>query len=421
MRMAQKMGYHRDGEQLKLNPFEAEMRRRIWWQILIQDSKLAHLSGLNMSQLPTGWDTKEPSNLNDADIFPGSTEPVQARDGPTEMIFCIMMCEMLKFNMGIDNSEHGQHFEAALLGQLGGQEVGEDGETNDGPTVALFNTFRAHAKALEERLLDIERKYCDPSAGNVHIAALTLRPRVSCHLGEILLPLKEHAEYGTEIFDSKDVLFKLLAVGTEHRAETFDQMTKSGFQWFVRFNFPDEVFAVLASQLMQRPTGSLSDRAWKSVERTYGNHTELFDMSLKNYAAQAQLTLRAWKVREAAYAQAGWPLETPSFIKRLRELVPDVPSSTPSSANTHTPAQAPQQQQQTSHPLQPMQRDQNPQGMVIDPFVGNYMETSNFNWDMLGDMMANNGDQLSAAMLSGYGLGNMNMGNMGNMGGMGHM
>lgn len=422
VRIAQKMGYHRDGEQLKLNPFETEMRRRIWWQLLMHDSKLAHLSGLNMTLLPQQWDTKEPSNINDADLFPGSSEPVQAREGPTEMVFVMMMYEMLKFNLRLDNSNHGSLFEAALLGQAPG---GEEASASD--TAALFSKFREQAKDLEDALYNIEQKYCDPSAGNVHIAALTLRPQISCHLDEILLPLKEHAEYGTEIFGPDDVLFKLITLGNEHRAESFDQMAKSGFRWFVRLNFQDEIFAVLTTKLAQRTSGSLVDRAWTGIEKTYKIHSELFDMTQKQYAAQAQITLRAWKNREATLAQSGWPVETPGFIKQLKELVPETTSSTPGSANPSQAAAAAaaaqsMAEQQPAAPQPPfMQTQPPPQGMLLDPFVGNYMESSGFNWDMLNDMMPNSGaDQFSASMMTGYGMPNSsNMGNMG--GGMGPM
>lgn len=73
MRVAQKMGYHRDGELLGLSPFETEMRRRIWWQIIMQDAKNAMVSGLSHALLPLHWDTKSPQNVNDADLFPTAT------------------------------------------------------------------------------------------------------------------------------------------------------------------------------------------------------------------------------------------------------------------------------------------------------------------------------------------------------------
>lgn len=38
VRLAQSLGMHRDGDTLNLNPFDAEMRRRLWWGICILDT-----------------------------------------------------------------------------------------------------------------------------------------------------------------------------------------------------------------------------------------------------------------------------------------------------------------------------------------------------------------------------------------------
>ncbi|KAK4071558.1 transcriptional regulator family: Fungal Specific TF [Purpureocillium lilacinum] len=97
VQIAQKAGYHRDGELISLSPFEAEMRRRIWWQIIVQDSTHAIASGLNSSMLPANWDTKEPQNLNDADLISHATEPARSHDGPTEMAFCLILHRVYKF------------------------------------------------------------------------------------------------------------------------------------------------------------------------------------------------------------------------------------------------------------------------------------------------------------------------------------
>lgn len=97
IRIAQKMGLHRDGRALGLGPFETEMRRRIWWQLVSLDSKFALFSGFGHSLLPRDWDVQELSNLNDADIFPTATLPTLDRDGPSEMVICLIRNKLTKF------------------------------------------------------------------------------------------------------------------------------------------------------------------------------------------------------------------------------------------------------------------------------------------------------------------------------------
>ncbi|KAL8634535.1 MAG: hypothetical protein Q9228_007870, partial [Teloschistes exilis] len=46
LRIAQRMGLHRDGADLKLPPLETEIRRRLWWQILLLEVRAAEFSGV---------------------------------------------------------------------------------------------------------------------------------------------------------------------------------------------------------------------------------------------------------------------------------------------------------------------------------------------------------------------------------------
>lgn len=109
VRVAQKMGLHRDGELLGLPPFETEMRRRVWWQIILIDTVYALMSGLGQSLLPRSWDTKRPNNIHDADLYPTMTT-LQPRSGPTDMIYCLVCYEMGKMMMDTP------HLEAIILG-----------------------------------------------------------------------------------------------------------------------------------------------------------------------------------------------------------------------------------------------------------------------------------------------------------------
>lgn len=387
------MGYHRDGELLNLPPFETEMRRRIWWQILLQDTKLAVISGLNHSFAQDIFDTKEPHNLNDADLFPDSTEPIQSREGPTEMGFVLINNRLTKFMIS-ESTRVG--FETAMLGQ---DEIGP--KHSSAKTRAMIEKYRAMARDLDQDVGEIERKYLDPSAGGVHSAALCIRPMVSQRLQEMLIPMKEQPEWGTEIFGPKDHLFKIVLMNIEYSMDAYERLGGHGFLWMMKLHFQLDVFGVLTGQLCKRPTGSLSDRGWAVAERVYKWHPELFDVSQKQCASQAQFTLKAWKAREQAFIQQGRHIETPIFITRLRDSVPSQDSRS-SRAPSTTPSSATQSRQPSND---------------LDEFFGGYLDVSALNWDMWGDMASNNSttnnNQMSAAFLGGFGLGNM--GTMGDM------
>jgi hypothetical protein len=97
IRAAQSIGLHRDGEQFHLSPLETEVRRRLWWQILGSDGRVAEDHGLSAG--PTGGydgfcDTKLPTHLDDRNLSPDMT----IHPGPqlrwTEMTHFLVASEM---------------------------------------------------------------------------------------------------------------------------------------------------------------------------------------------------------------------------------------------------------------------------------------------------------------------------------------
>lgn len=86
LRAAQSMGLHRDGRKLGLSPFEAEIRRRLWWHFLERDGRGGEDYGL---QNPSGpnpmYSVDEPRNLHDSDLSPDMKELPESRRDWTRM------------------------------------------------------------------------------------------------------------------------------------------------------------------------------------------------------------------------------------------------------------------------------------------------------------------------------------------------
>ena len=92
--LAQALGIHRDGTNFNLNPFETEMRRRLWWHISILDTRSSEEHGTDPTFSEQFYDTKLPMNINDDDIYPDMKEPPKERVGCTEMTFCLLRFEL---------------------------------------------------------------------------------------------------------------------------------------------------------------------------------------------------------------------------------------------------------------------------------------------------------------------------------------
>ncbi|KAI8176987.1 Aurofusarin cluster transcription factor aurR2 [Colletotrichum sp. SAR 10_75] len=381
IRIAQKMGLHRDGDSLNLTPYETEMRRRLWWQIIMLDTKYAMVSGFCDTLLPWNWDTKTPQNVNDADLFPGSTEPVQPREGPTEMAFCLLLYEVGRFIV----ENRIPDFEAVVLGAME-NESPESQATN----LATLAKYRTLVDNLDSKLIALEKKYCDPLAGNIHIVATKIRSMIIDKMRTMMIPMRELPEWGTEIFNVQDNMFRISLMHHEHNVELYEFMENTGFVWFFKLHFQIDVFIVMAGQLYKRPTGRLADRAWKVIDRVYQFHEELRDMSRKENVQLGIYMLKAWRARERSLVQLGMPYETPLAVPRLQDIVPQ--------SNSEVSSAGPS-------PAQPMKMEVPPrQDQPMDQYLGNFLDTTNFyDLDMWADLGVPNGNmnQQSAANMFG--------------------
>ncbi|KAF1952615.1 hypothetical protein CC80DRAFT_571747 [Byssothecium circinans] len=80
LRVAMRMGYHRDPSNFKeLTPFQGEMRRRVWHVISMMDSLISFAIGLPALVRRIESDVRPPRNLYDADISPSMTETPKGR------------------------------------------------------------------------------------------------------------------------------------------------------------------------------------------------------------------------------------------------------------------------------------------------------------------------------------------------------
>lgn len=365
IRIAHKMGLHRDGETLNLQPFETEMRRRVWWQIIMLDSKYAMTSGFSDTLLPWGWDTKVPSNVNDTNLFPGATE-LQPREGATEMMFVLLLYTVGRFF----RDHRFPDFEQTVLA---GQHA-EPG-TPDYITVrASLDKFSGWVDDLESELIDLEQRFCDPSAGPISAAAANLRPSLIEKVKPMLIPMRELPEWGTEVNNIEDNLFRISLIHHESNLRSYDALNHLNIIWFIKSHFQLDGFFFLVGQLMRRPqTGSFADRTWYIIDRYYYYHEEFWDMSQKQHVHLGTVVVKAWRRRERALVQAGIMYDVPTCVPRIIDALPQ----TSSEASSQDPS--PLQRTKVEVPVA------GPVDQQLD-FMNNFMDTSGLDWDLWTDL-----------------------------------
>lgn len=299
-RIGQRIGLHRDGEILGLPPFEIEMRRRLWWQIMFLEGFAEKLAGTG-GNLFMG-DTKKPSNLNDSDLFQGMQEMPKEHNGPTEMMFFQIRCHVGEFLKRTTNAK--SNF---------------DGVWNKLSTAAV--SLSVKDKAIDDLDAVFQRKfiqYCDHSIP-WHFMCVYLAKCIIFVLRFIAHNAEQHTVPATNVSQSEtDMLFhiSLQVVSYQNMAYTTKEM--QGFLWHINLNFQWKAFIYLVSQLRYRTHAPDADHAWKQVALVYEFHPDLAKEVYKRALpiAVGNLTIKAW---DAFVAMRGIPEGgEPYFIQALR-------------------------------------------------------------------------------------------------------
>jgi hypothetical protein len=211
-RIGQRIGLHRDGKKLGLPPFEVEMRRRLWWSVMMLEGYSQKLAGTGTTATLLMGDVEMPSNVNDSDLFPGMKETPKEHNGGTEMMFFLIRCHVGQF-----------------LKRSADSDTTFDGVWNRLTSSSVKAAIKD--KAIDELDAFFEHKfmqYCDPSV-TWHLmcrqlgSAIVFMMRFMAHSGEY--------HKGNLTQHEKDTLFDLafqVAV-CQNLAYTMREM--QGFMW----------------------------------------------------------------------------------------------------------------------------------------------------------------------------------------------
>lgn len=318
IRMGRKLGLHVDGKLLGLPPFETEMRRRLWWQLIVLDAKSATISGFKSSAVLRNWSTELPRNLADEDMHPDAREDFKERDGPTDMIFCLMAYKATDFLLATGGDFEGVMMAADLPDNHPPNSVGQ-----------------SHRRTVERLGLELQaftdRYHLHPGNGPVHALASKLK---EYFVKKLCTATPEPPSTSNQQNpDDVDRAFRLAIIDLEHNEQNLGN-NDPRFFWFSRIYFQPFNFIYVVSQLCQAHSdettnkanisADLIDRAWRQISCVYQLNPDLFDMTNRLYFQLALKVLEAWQKRsQALLRQTGAQPPVPSYVEKLASNIKD--------------------------------------------------------------------------------------------------
>lgn len=303
-RIAQRMGIHRDGSGYGLNAFEIEMRRRIWFQVVVIDVTSAQFCGVAPSPLPANANTKPPMNINDSDLDPRMTELPHEKQGPTEMMFCLARSEFGKWlsrwskHAGPSNSPWA--FLSSSSMSLKQKDIAID-ELED---------------SMETKFL----QYCDRSIP-LHLATI-LMARSAIHYTRLMAHHpRQYRDCNARISKAeKDIIFENCLKMAEYADYTQTNPDVQRFGWHTVHHMPWDAMIFMLSEMRLRNDQEEKDKVWKIVGNIYSRHVgqRRKNAGMPLHLAMQNLMVKAWKsYTEECHRQHRAPTACPNIIATL--------------------------------------------------------------------------------------------------------
>ncbi|KAL2147789.1 hypothetical protein VTI28DRAFT_5561 [Corynascus sepedonium] len=334
-RIATRLGLHRDGSQSGMSPFEAEQRRRLWWQIIVFDKRIAEITGSTVTALSScAWDTRMPLNINDADLDVHAKGQPGPYPGPTEMVFSLTRIELT-----VAASPDSVRRTVTTPGGRPLHKPMVQFEPSPSSTDVVSHVAN---QQLPDNLADfcayVETMYlkqCDPKIP-LHYFTLLMTRQALCKL-RIIDFLCNTANADNVDQGERDNYFMeaLRMVEYDNIIQSSDML--QGFRWYTYAHFPLPAYLCLVSELRHRTTGELCERAWNVMIENHERRGLLRRLNRNPlHIAFGRYLVKAWDAREAAEFRLGRSLPTPKVVTLLRATLSKTkrPTLVPRGPNT---------------------------------------------------------------------------------------
>lgn len=240
VRMARYLGMHQDGLDSKhITPFQAEMQRRIWWDLCVLDMRASEDQATELAIPHGSYTTRLPSNVNDDNIWPEMDEPPLERDGLTNVTL-LRLCSKIELHI---------------------QEM---------MTLGDRATIYDHDRQLADLVQAFERDYFSLTDKSQDTAYLAAAGWMRLALGRLTL-----LAFFPVLFSSPSAEFsaelrtKLLVAAidvAEHNHALNSDTTCQPWRWVYQTQQNWHAVVYLLLEICRRPWSSTMERAWMALQ-----------------------------------------------------------------------------------------------------------------------------------------------------------
>ena len=297
------MGIHNESSRAKKGIYESEMRRRLWWSLVLYDHRICELADSKATMLAPIWDCKIPLNVNDFDLRPDMKVLPTPYDQPSETLFVAVRSELGDF---IRHSSFHLDFTNPSLKLVAGNSLsGSDAE--DGGLAAL-------EKSLQDKYL----RLCNLE-NPVHFLTvwMTRAWLAKYRLFQYLCQYPHPSADQTEAVRNNSIKDAMSFLECDTKL-TASPLTRR-FTWLHELQFPMPAYIYLVQDLTKQPSKDGAELKWKVMSDNYEARFPVSNAE-ENLLLRAlgKNVLEAWDALEVASAPQGVAFEVPHMVTDIK-------------------------------------------------------------------------------------------------------
>ncbi|KAF8847265.1 hypothetical protein BDZ45DRAFT_637229 [Acephala macrosclerotiorum] len=313
IRIAQRMGIDSESALAKCSPFDAELRRRLWWSLVLFDARISEMAGHKTAALAPTWDCRIPLNIDDSDLRSELKEAPLAQGKLTDALFAVVRSKIGNFVR--HTMFHLDFTNPALKPVLKSAQLGLSSEVAD--LVAL-------ERVIEDKYL----KLCD-SENPVHFMTIWwARGQLArCRLWEY------HSRYAgtsahptdTQRDDAISHALRMLECDTKLQISPLTRR----FYWLIEFHFPFPSYIQILQDLRRRLGGEQAQNAWEVMSDNYDTRFGFIHYEGESpfFKIFAKIVLQAWEAREQSFGQSEELIMPPRIVSSVRYRMAQIEQS----------------------------------------------------------------------------------------------
>ncbi|EPS36336.1 hypothetical protein H072_10164 [Dactylellina haptotyla CBS 200.50] len=313
IRIAHRMGIHNEASNAKCASVEAEMRRRLWWSVVMFDNRVCEMFDYKTATLAPTWDCKLPLNINDSELRTEmKNPPVTLHDNlPTESIFIVLRSEVADFTR---HSAFHLDFTNPSLKTIHLPKDTEHRRIREDS----YDELIALESTIEKRYLT----YCNPENPLHFMTIYSIRSALAkCQLLEhyynqySLSSSKQNPE-------EEDISYALIML--ESDTKLMSVPLAKGYIWYTIFHFPLPAYIHILQGLRKQPMMAGAGHAWEVMSTNLQIRTNVKRENRPLFVFFARMVLQTWRAREALWMEQGTPIEqqtVPWMVEDIRNKV----------------------------------------------------------------------------------------------------